>query len=95
MKGLTIDEALEGLQEPAPEDEKFLCVVVLENPYYPKFAKLEVWADGTVQEIATHQEGGRMIPGVYKGDVRRFEEIRPYVMRIQKTGVDLFARGLM
>lgn len=49
--------------------------------------------DGMLQAVRVRDRGGRLEPGGYMGFVIPMAAARPYVIRIQKTGLDEYVRS--
>lgn len=69
-----------------------LYIVATEGSPWPRNTYVEEDADGLVQAVTTYDEGGRLGLGGYAGLVVPMASVRPYLIRIQKGGVDEYVR---
>ena len=69
-----------------------LYIVATEGSPWPRNTYVEEDTDGLVQAVTTYDEGGRLGLGGYAGLVVPMASVRPYLIRIQKGGVDEYVR---
>jgi hypothetical protein len=69
-----------------------LYVVATEGSPWPRNTFVEEDAHGLVQAVTTYDEGGRLGLGGYAGLVVPMSGVRPFLIRIQKGGVDEYVR---
>jgi len=64
-----------------------LYTVIKPNRFHPVGTFLEQ-VEGGLQKVRTRQENGRLVLGGYTGLVLPFKMLRPFILRIQKRGLD-------
>lgn len=69
-----------------------LYIVIRDGGPWPRNTYVEEDADGFVQATRMHDEDGRARPGGYYGVMLPLSSVRPYVLRIQRGGLDEYAR---
>lgn len=69
-----------------------LYVVAVAGGPWPRNTYVEEDADGMVQAVTTYDDGGRLGLGGYKGLAVPMSSVRPYLIRVQKGGVDEYVR---
>jgi hypothetical protein len=69
-----------------------LYIVAREGGPWKRNAYVEEDGDGMLQEVQIFDEGGRIRLGGYKGVVVPLSYARPYIIRIQKGGLDEYVR---
>ena len=69
-----------------------LYIVARDGGPWPRNTYVEEDEDGMLQAVNTYDEGGRVGLGGYKGLVVPLSAVRPFVIRIQKGGVDSYVR---
>lgn len=69
-----------------------LYIVATEGAPWPRNTYVEEDGDGMVQAVSTYDEGGRLGLGGYRGFVVPLSSVRPFLIRIQKGGVDEYVR---
>jgi hypothetical protein len=69
-----------------------LYIVATEGSPWPRNTYVEEGGDGMVQAVSTYDEGGRLGLGGYRGLVVPLSSVRPFLIRVQKGGVDEYVR---
>lgn len=69
-----------------------LYVVGVSGGPWPKNTYVEEGADGMVQAVRVGQREGRLAVGGYEGLMLPMTSVRPYLIRIQKGGIDEYVR---
>jgi hypothetical protein len=69
-----------------------LYVVAVAGGPWPRNTYVEEDEAGMVQAVTTYDDGGRLGLGGYAGLVVPLQSVRPYLIRVQKGGVDEYVR---
>jgi hypothetical protein len=69
-----------------------LYIVACEGGPWPRNTYVEEDSDGMVQAVSTYDEGGRLGLGGYEGLVVPLSSVRPFLIRVQKGGLDEYVR---